>query len=127
MTTRIHQADEHAVPVKQPGVAFSDHKFVPEAAFSRTTAKSGIQEFSVHRCISFLDYRFEPAWLINVHKGERGCGCPCGESSRQKTTVRGREKHLRDFRKADVGLRVSAGLLPRAVTGFLPIQPMDRL
>ena len=49
------------------------------------------------------------------------------ESPRQKTTVRRREKRLRVFRKADFGLRMCASLLPQAVAGFLPIQPLDRL
>ena len=35
--------------------------------------------------------------------------------------------NMMDLRKADFGLRVSTSLLPRAVTGFLLIQPMDRL
>jgi hypothetical protein len=55
VTTGIDQADEYPVAVKQAGVAFSDHKLVPEAALSRTGAKLGIKEFRVHRCISFLE------------------------------------------------------------------------
>jgi len=47
-------------------------------------------------------------------------------SPRQKTTIWRRENHLRDFHKADFGLRLRAGLSVPNRCGISPgLQPME--